>query len=113
MHEYSLVESLMDRVEQEARARNALSVSRVHVRLGPQATVEEGVFATAFEAMRTGTICKDAELVLRRDGGAPLCAACGHPLPSDGVLVCPKCDCTVHHAPRGDLTIERVDLEFS
>ena len=32
MHEYSLVRALADRVEQEARARSATSISRVAVR---------------------------------------------------------------------------------
>lgn len=112
MHEYSLVEAMMEKVEQEAQARKALAVNRVQVRLGRLSEVEEGVFATAFEAMRTGTICEDAELVLLREEGSWRCAACGHVLPPEGALTCPKCEWPVHHVAGGELVLERIDMEF-
>lgn len=112
MHEYSLVESMMEKVAQEARAHNAQAVSRVQVRLGRLCEVEEGVFATAFEAMRAGTICGNAELVVLREENVWRCAACGHALPPEGALTCPKCEWPVHHLPESELVLERIDMEF-
>lgn len=113
MHEYSLVERMMEKVEREAQARHALAVNRVQVRLGRLSEVEEGVFATAFEALRGGTICRNAELVLVREDAAWLCAACGQPLPPEGALTCPKCEWPVHHAAEGDLVVESIDMVLS
>lgn len=113
MHEYHLVEAMMRKVEREAEARHALAVNRVEVRLGRLSDVEEGVFATAFEALRAGTICRNAELVVRREESAWRCAACGHVLPPEGALTCPKCESPVHHLADGELVVERIDMKLA
>ena len=62
MHEYSLVEALLRRVEAEAKQRGASRVERVSVRIGDLAGVERGLFATAFETFTAHTICEGAAL---------------------------------------------------
>ena len=55
MHEYSLVEALVRRVEDEARKRKALAVHRLSVRVGELAGVDAELFQTAYETFRAGT----------------------------------------------------------
>src|SRR5512147_91634 len=99
MHEYSLVEALVRRVEEEASRRNAIAVHRVRVSLGELSGVDPELFRTAWEICRGGTGCARTELTLDQvpaswscprcraeiPRGAPLrCAACGEPgRPSD------------------------------
>ena len=67
MHEYSLVQAMMRRVEEEARAHNARSVHRVQVRIGQLSGVEADLFASAYELLRPGTLCAGAELIIARE----------------------------------------------
>ena len=91
MHEYSLVQALLDRVESEARSRHASAVHRVTVRIGPLAGVERELFSKAFEIVRPGTLCDRAELVVTGDDLRWTCEVCGAAIPTGRVLVCPDC----------------------
>lgn len=57
MHEYSLAQALVERVEREALARGATAVYRVTVRIGPLAGVEPELLVTAYGQLRVGTLC--------------------------------------------------------
>lgn len=113
MHEYSLVQALLSRVEREARAHDAVGVHRVTVRIGRLGGVEPALFAAAFELARIGTICERAELELETEDVRWECDACGYDIPQGDVLVCPSCGWPARLA-RGDaLVLERLELEVS
>jgi hydrogenase nickel incorporation protein HypA/HybF len=111
MHEYSLVQSMMDKIAEEARSHDATSVHRVQVRIGRLSGVEADLFATAYEVLRPGTVCAAAELVLLREEGEWRCDVCGHVLPPEGVLTCPSCDWPARLARGGDLILERIEMD--
>ena len=62
MHEYSIVASLIDRVQQEAAAYGNARVHRLHVQIGELSGVELDLLKTAFDTFRERTICESAEL---------------------------------------------------
>lgn len=62
MHEYSLVQAMFHQIDEVARAQHALSVKRVHVRIGDGAGVEPALFHTAYDVFRVDTLCSDASL---------------------------------------------------
>ena len=64
MHEYSIVASLVERVEQVAATHPGATVRRVHVRIGELAGVELTLLRTAYETFRERTVCDAAELAL-------------------------------------------------
>ncbi len=68
MHEYSLVASLVERVEDEARRAGATSVERIQVQIGDRAGVERELFATAFDTFKQG-ICISAQLQITASPG--------------------------------------------
>ena len=111
MHEVSLVQAMMEKVDEQARAHHATAVHKVQVRIGRLAGVEADLFASAFELLSPGTLCEDAELVLLREEGEWHCDACGHVLPPDGVLTCPQCEWPARLARGGDLVLERIEME--
>lgn len=55
MHEYSIIQALLDRVDEEVRRRGATAVHRLDVSLGELSGVDPGLLATAFETFRAGT----------------------------------------------------------
>jgi hydrogenase nickel incorporation protein HypA/HybF len=111
MHEYALVQSLLQRVEQEARSRRASAVHRVTVRIGAQAGIEPELFASAYELCRTGTLCDGAELVIAGEQTSWRCQACGAPIPTGARLVCTACGWPARLASGDALVLERIELE--
>jgi hydrogenase nickel incorporation protein HypA/HybF len=112
MHEYSLVEALVRRVEDEARRRSALAVHGVSVRVGELAGVDPELFRTAYETFRAGTICERAPLALRQVAASWSCPRCRRPIPRGAVLACPDCNEPARLDDGGDaLTLDGIDLE--
>ena len=113
MHEYSLVQAMMRQVEEEARVRRATGVHRVQVRIGQFSGVEADLFATAYEVLRPGTLCANAELVIARQAGEWCCGACGVMVPAGAELVCPQCGWPARLMRGDDLVLERIELEVA
>jgi hydrogenase nickel incorporation protein HypA/HybF len=72
MHEYSIVASLVERVEAEAARRGARSVERIHVRVGALAGVDPSLLATAFETFAPASGCAGAALEIASAPGDEL-----------------------------------------
>ncbi len=112
MHEYSLVQSLVERVEQEARARGALAVHRLSVRVGELSGVDPELFRTAYETFRAGTVCANAPLALAAVAASWSCPRCAKPIARGAVLRCPACDVPARLDDGGDaLTLDGIELE--
>jgi hydrogenase nickel incorporation protein HypA/HybF len=112
MHEYSLVQSLVGRVEQEVRSRGAVAVHRVSVTVGELAGVEPDLFRTAYELFRAGTACERAALELISYPARWTCPGCGATFERGEVLRCRRCDRPAQMDERsGALLLERIELE--
>jgi hydrogenase nickel incorporation protein HypA/HybF len=113
MHEYGLVQTLLERVEREARAHAGAAVRRLTVRIGPLAGVDRALFAEAYELCRPGTRCGDAELVLATEDVDWRCEACDAPIPSGAALACPTCLLPARLAGGDAIVLERIELEVA
>jgi len=111
MHEYSLVQALLQQVEAEARARQASAVHRVTVRIGPLAGVERALFATAYQLSVPGTLCENAALVMTGEDIIWRCQVCDARIPDGSVLTCPACGWPARLAGGDALVLERIELE--
>ena len=112
MHEYSLVQTLVTRVEEEARRRGALAIHRLSIRVGELASVDPELFRTAYETFRAGTLCAEVPLELRHVAATWSCPACKRPLPRGAVLRCPDCDVPAQLDEGSDaLTLEAIEME--
>ncbi len=112
MHESSLVEALMRRVEQEARRRNALAVHGLSVRVGALAGVDPELFQTASETFREGTICAKAPLTVTRVEASWSCPRCRAPIAKGAILRCAACDVPARLDDGGDaLTLDAIEME--
>ncbi len=112
MHEYSLVQSLVERVEQEARARGAIAVHRLSVRVGELSGVDPELFRTAYETFREGTICANAPLAVASVAATWSCPRCGTPVARGAILRCTACEVPARLDDGGDaLTLDGIELE--
>lgn len=112
MHEYSLVVSLVSRVEEEARRRGAIAVHRLSVRVGELSGVDPELFRTAYETFREGTICARAPLAVTSVAASWSCPKCGKAIPRGAVLRCEDCDAPARLDDGGDaLMLDGIELE--
>lgn len=111
MHEYSLVRALLDRVEETARSHGASSVARVELRVGTQSGVEIDLLKAAFELVRAGTLCSEAELVVEAIAVTWECPGCGESLPTGSILSCPRCDRPARMTGGGEIVLQRLEME--
>lgn len=112
MHEYSLIQSLVARVEVEARARSAVAVHRVVVKVGELSGVDPELFRTAFETFRAGTGCERAELEMLRVEAAWRCPACRRQIEKGAVLACPGCGAPAALDEGSDaIVLETIEME--
>ncbi len=111
MHEYSIVASLVDRVQREVDARPGAVVRRLHVRIGELAGVEIELLRTAFETFRERTVCDGAELAIDRVAAVWACPGCGkaiHP-----PMRCDTCSRGAHLSAGDEIILDRIEMEVT
>ena len=64
MHEYSIVQSLIESCEEHAKTNNAKKVTKVVVKIGVMSGVEPHLLKEAFEVFKEGSICDGCEFVM-------------------------------------------------
>ena len=111
MHEYSIVEALIERVNAEARARGATSVHRLSVRIGELSGVEVELLSTAYDTFRQRTICEDAALVLQIVPARWACPDCGDTIARGAVLTCPSCAMPARLVQGDEIVLDRIEME--
>ena len=111
MHEYSIVQALLERVDAEARVRRAAAVHRLCVRIGELSGVEPELLATAFETFRERTICERAELDVQVIAARWECPACGRRIVRGERLMCAACDTPAQLAAGDEIMLDRIEME--
>ncbi|HTR64028.1 MAG TPA: hydrogenase maturation nickel metallochaperone HypA [Candidatus Binataceae bacterium] len=111
MHEYSIVSALLERADGEARARHAIAVHRLTVRIGDGAGVDRDLLAKAFEHVRAGTICSHAELRVECVRERWDCPVCGRTLERGAALSCEQCGMPARLIAGDEIILERIEME--
>jgi hydrogenase nickel incorporation protein HypA/HybF len=111
MHEYSIVQALVDRVGAEVRAQGATAVHRLAVRIGELSGVDPGLLTTAFDTFRERTICEGAQLDLLIVPARWECPECGHVIQPGEVLTCPACALPARLSQGDEIVLDRIELE--
>ena len=76
MHEYSIVQSLIDSCEEHAEKNDAKKVAKVVVKIGVMSGVEPHLLQVAFDTFKEATICEDAQFVINIQDVKILCNKC-------------------------------------
>ena len=112
MHEYSLVQSLVGRVEALAQERKATAVHRLVVSVGELSGLDPGLFQTAYDTFRAGTICERAAMELREVPARWACPGCGREIARGEVLTCEACGMPARLSAGADeILLETIEME--
>ena len=110
MHEYSIVQSLVDSVASAVGTRDA-AVAEVHVAIGELAGVDCGLLTTAYEVFRGGTLCEHAALAIERIPARWECPRCKGAIARGAFLRCVSCNEPARLAAGDEIVLQRIELE--
>ena len=111
MHEYSVGQALMDRIDAEVAARGATAVHVVRLRIGAVSGVEPELLASAFSILKERTVCENAELVIERVPARWACPRCQADIPDGEVLRCGDCGEAARLAGGDEIMLAQLELE--
>jgi hydrogenase nickel incorporation protein HypA/HybF len=111
MHEYSVVQSLMEQIEAQAGRHRATAVHRVRLRIGELAGIDPDLLRTAYEMVREGTICATAPLEIDTVAARWECRGCGRAIAAGSLLQCEACGRPARLAAGDEILLERLELE--
>lgn len=112
MHEYSIVQALVDRVEEEARRRGARSVERVVLRIGDLSGVEVELLQTAYLTFRERTVCAHAPLEIACVPPVWACTRCGRRVGNDGPRQC-GCGGAARLRQGDEIVLDKLEMEVA
>ncbi len=93
MHEYSIVQALLDQCESHAAKHGATKITKVVTKIGVLSGVEPNLLQTAFDTFKDGTICDGAEFVMNLQPVVIHCRMCGKETILEELnLACPGCE---------------------
>jgi hydrogenase nickel incorporation protein HypA/HybF len=113
MHEMSLMESVLEIVEEEARKAGATSVKLVKLAIGELSHVEPEAMAFCFEAVTRGTLADGATLEIERIAGRGWCIDCAEEVAlAERFGACPNCGgFKVQMTGGDDLRVAELEVE--
>ncbi|CAA6805225.1 MAG: [NiFe] hydrogenase nickel incorporation protein HypA [uncultured Sulfurovum sp.] len=93
MHEYSVVQALLNQCEEHAEENSATKVIKVICKIGVMSGIETHLLQVAFDTFKEGTVCAEAELVLNKQKLKLECKECGNVFEVDEVrYFCDNCE---------------------
>jgi hydrogenase nickel insertion protein HypA len=93
MHEYSVVQALLNQCEEVAAQNNATKITKVITKIGVMSGIETHLLQTAFDTFKEGTMCHNAEFVINKQKLKLECKECGNVFEVDEVrYYCVKCE---------------------
>jgi hydrogenase nickel incorporation protein HypA/HybF len=111
MHEYSIVQALLARVDAEARARGATAVHRLTVRIGELSGIEIDLLNAAYSTFRDRTICARAELDVMPVAAVWTCPTSGGQIERGAMLRCARCGVPARLAQGDEILLDRIEME--
>mgnify|MGYP000651622710 CR=1 FL=1 len=92
MHEYSIVQSLLQSCEEHAKQNNSSNITKVIIKIGVLSGVEPDLLQTAFDTFKEQTVCNNAEFVINRQKVIVYCLSCkDESILENNEFLCPKC----------------------
>lgn len=92
MHEYSIVQSLLETCENHAKENDASNITKVVVKIGVLSGVEPDLLQTAFDTFKEQTVCHDAQFLINVQKIEILCLDCDTKSTLEKhEFACPKC----------------------
>jgi len=95
MHEYSVVQALLEQIEDVAKQNDATTVTKIVVKIGVMSGIEAHLLEIAFNTFKEKTICDGAEFVINIQPIKIRCNSCSKESELEQVdYCCPFCGST-------------------
>jgi len=78
MHEYSIVQALLNQCENIVEENQASTVISVTIKIGVLSGVELHLLESAFDTFKEKTVCENSRLIIHHQKVKLHCDACGH-----------------------------------
>ncbi|MFK5880773.1 MAG: hydrogenase maturation nickel metallochaperone HypA [Sulfurospirillum sp.] len=92
MHEYSIVTSLLDLCEENAKKEGSKKITKVEVKIGILSGVEPDLLQTAFDTFKEKTICDGAKFIMHIQDVVIHCNECNKEFTlKKNEFSCPEC----------------------
>jgi len=113
MHEYSVVQALLNQCEEIAVQNEAEKVTKVVCKIGMMSGIETHLLQVAFDTFKEGTMCEGAEFVINKQKLKLECRECGYVFETDEVrYYCTKCESlTVKVLDGEDMYLMSLEME--
>ncbi len=113
MHELSIAQSIMERVEAIRTEHNAPGIASVQLQVGTLSGVDPYALELAFEVAVEGTLYADTQWHIESIPASVDCRNCGKTTTPDGPFpICVNCDSTDIAIVSGrELMIETIEVE--
>lgn len=93
MHEYSIIQALMEQVETLAEENSARQIKKVFVKIGVMSGVEPHLLEIAFNTFKENTICENCEFIMNIQPLTILCMKCEIQSELEkAYYCCPECE---------------------
>lgn len=93
MHEYSIVQALLNQCEDIAKENEAESITKIVVKIGKMSGVEPHLLEIAFNTFKEKTVCDGAEFVINIQPLVIECNGCKATTVLEEVYYkCPECE---------------------
>ncbi len=114
MHEFGLVSSIIDAVNEEAASAHATAVLDVYLEIGEMTEAVEEALQFAFDVLIVGTLCEHAKLHIEMVTPRSRCFECGHEFDHDRYhRVCPLCNALATELIAGrELRITSIEVDI-
>lgn len=76
MHEYSVVQALLEQIEDIAKDNDATTVTKIVVKIGVMSGIEAHLLEIAFNTFKEKTICDGAEFIMNIQALTIECQEC-------------------------------------
>lgn len=93
MHEYSIVQSLLESCEEHVKTNEAKEVTKVVVKIGVLSGVEPDLLQTAFNTFKEQTVCHNAQFIMNIQKVKISCKDCSSDFELEkNEFSCPSCN---------------------
>jgi hydrogenase nickel incorporation protein HypA/HybF len=113
MHEISIIESILEVAEENAREVNSGSIKAIKLRLGQFTAIAQNALEFAFEVARQGTMAEHARLEIELVPMVLHCVVCDvENEPASGIsFVCQRCGFPLKILSGKELQIEYIEID--
>jgi hydrogenase nickel insertion protein HypA len=113
LHEYSVVQALLEQIEGIAEENGAKNVTKIVTKIGVMSGIEAHLLEVAFNTFKERTICDGAEFVMHIQPITIECRSCGEIGELEKIhYCCQKCESTDIKVTDGeDMFLMSVEME--